>query len=250
LGWPQKTKDLKTFYPTNTLITGRDIINLWVSRMIFSGAEFMNNIPFKDIFINPTVLNKEGKRMSKSLGTGVDPMDLVEKYGADATRFGLVWQVSAGQDIKFSEDNILMGQKFCNKLWNATRFSLFQIPNQKLIVPTKLDSKKLTKVDKKILLALKKTTQSLNEDLEKFRFGKAAQRLYKFFWHDFCDRYIEEFKKQKSKKESQRALLYVLVNSLKLLHPFLPFATEEIYQKLPIKNKKKFLMIEDWPYSK
>jgi valyl-tRNA synthetase len=248
LGWPKKTKDLKMFYPTNILSTDRGIINLWVTRMIFSGMEFMKKPPFKDVYIHATVLTKEGKRMSKSLGTGIDPIDLIEKYGADATRFGIIWQVMGGQDIRFVEDNIVMGRKFCNKLWNASRFVLLQIKNGKhelKINGSKLKINNLTTADRKILRSLDKTVKSVNKDLEGFRFGPASRKLYGFFWHDFCDTYIEKSKLQKDKKNTQKILLYILSASLKLLHPFIPFITEEIYQKLPIKKKRGCLMIEE-----
>ena len=253
LGWPKKTKDLKKFYPTNVLSTDRGIINLWVARMIFSGKEFMQKEPFKDVYIHATVLTREGKRMSKSLGTGIDPVNLIEKYGADATRFGISWQIMGGQDIRFVEDNIIMGRKFCNKLWNASRFVLLQFPSfcgqkqrGRRDASLRPPNSKLTVADKKILRALDKTIKSVDKDLESFRFGRAARRLYEFFWHDFCDVYIEKSKKQVDLK-TKKFLLYVLLNSLKLLHPLIPFITEEIYQKLPIKNKKQCLMIEEWP---
>ncbi len=245
LGWPKKTKDLKKFYPTNVLVTDRGIINLWVARMIFSGLEFMKKIPFKQVIIHATVLTREGKRMSKSLGTGIDPISLIEKYGADATRFGIAFQIMGGQDIRFVEDNIVMGKKFCNKIWNASRFILMNKPpliNADFSGFTRI--KNLTVADKKILKSLKEIIKSVNRDLEKFQFGQAAHTLYDFFWHDFCDKYIEESKGQKTEN---KVLLYVLLTSLKLLHPFMPFITEEIYQKLPIKNKKKCLMVEEWP---
>ncbi len=254
LGWPQKTKDLKNFYPTNVLSTDRGIINLWVARMIFSGMEFMKKEPFFDVYIHATVLTREGKRMSKSLGTGIDPLNLIERYGADATRFGIAWQVTGGQDIRFVEDNIVMGKKFCNKIWNASRFVLMQIQDLKTKNQHNLKPKikNLTPADKKILKSLDKTIKTVNNNLQGFHFGKAAQSVYHFFWHDFCDVYIEKSKSQilKSKTEkekTQKILFYVLVNSLKILHPFVPFVTEEIYQQLPEKNKKKCLMVEDWP---
>ena len=258
LGWPKKTKDLKKFYPTNVLSTDRGIINLWVARMIFSGKEFMQKKPFKDVYIHATVLTKEGKRMSKSLGTGIDPVNLIEKYGADATRFGISWQIMGGQDIRFVEDNIIMGRKFCNKLWNASRFVLLQFPSfcgqkrrGRKDASLRPPISKLTVADKKILRVLDKTIKSVDKDLESFRFGRAARRLYEFFWHDFCDIYIEKAKKQSAdwrrSEKTKKILLYVLLNSLKLLHPLIPFITEEIYQKLPIKNKRKFLMVEAWP---
>lgn len=180
--------------------------------------------------------------MSKSLGTGTDPLELIAKYGADATRFGICWQIMGAQDIKFVEDNMVMGKKFCNKLWNATRFVLGQISKQK--IKNKISKTQIK--NEKIIKSLNKTIKSVNQDLEKFRFGPASQQLYNFFWHDFCDEYIEEVKSQKSKVKSQ-VLLYVLLTSLKLLHPFIPFITEEIYQKLPIKDKKPCLMIENYP---
>ncbi len=244
LGWPQKTKDLKTFYPTDVLSTARDIINLWVARMIFSGLEFMKKEPFKTVLIHPTVLTREGKRMSKSLGTGIDPMLLSEKYGADAARFGIAWQLMGGQDLHFLEDNIVMGRKFCNKIWNASRFVLMQIGKTKLSLQSKVKPK--TSADKKILTKLSKTVKSVNKDLEVFQFGKATHTLYNFFWHDFCDVYIEKAKKQ-GDLNSKKILLFVILYSLKLLHPFIPFLTEEVYQTLPLKNKKKSLMIEVWP---
>jgi valyl-tRNA synthetase len=252
LGWPKKTKDLKIFYPTDVLSTDRGIINLWVARMVFSGMEFMKKVPFKNVYIHATVLTREGKRMSKSLGTGIDPINLIEKYGADATRLGIAYQIMGGQDIKFVEDNIIMGKKFCNKIWNASRFVLLQTSGSKLKAQSlKLKTKNLTSADKKILKALDKIIKSVNKDLEGFRFGKAVHQLYNFFWHNFCDKYIEASKKEllnaKQKENTQKILLYVLLNSLKLLHPFIPFVTEEIYQKLPMESKKKCLMIEEWP---
>jgi valyl-tRNA synthetase len=253
LGWPEETKDLKTFYPTDVLSTARDIINLWVSRMIFSGMEFMEKKPFKDVFIHPTVLTKDGRRMSKSLGTGIDPMILIEKYSADAVRFGLAWQLTGGQDIRFNEDSIIMGKKFCNKIWNASKFVMFQLSDDKIDSLEKIQESKLTKNDKKILNRLEKTVKSITDNLETFSFGQAAQSIYDFFWHDFCDKYIEEAKAQIKnsqseieRKNTKAVLFHVLLSSLKLLHPFIPFVTEEIYQSLPF-NKKKCLMIEDWP---
>ena len=248
LGWPEKKEDLKNFYPTDVLSTARDIINLWVARMIFSGMEFMGKTPFHSVFIHPTVLTKEGERMSKSLGTGIDPLNLCEKYGADATRFGIAWQLMGGQDIKFTEDNIVMGRKFCNKIWNASRYVLMQIPKSEQQITSKLQIPKseFTEADKKIVKALDKTIKSVNKSLQDFQFGQAAHNLYDFFWHDFCDIYIEKSKEQNDEK-TKKILLFVLSNSLKILHPFIPFITEEIYQTLPIKDKKQCLMVESWP---
>jgi len=265
LGWPRlrqgsggqakkRKTDLDTFYPTDVLSTDRGIINLWVARMIFSGMEFMKKIPFSDVYIHATVLTREGKRMSKSLGTGIDPVNLIEKYGADATRFGIAYQIMGGQDIRFVEDNIIMGKKFCNKIWNAARFTLLQAargPASGKALNLRKENRNLTLANKRILRALGKTVKSVNNDLENFRFGQATHNLYDFFWHDFCDKYIEQSKKQlqdkKYKLQTTKILLYALLTSLKLLHPFVPFITEEIYQKLPLKNKKKCLMVENWP---
>lgn len=244
LGWPKKTKDLNQFYPNNTLVTARDIINLWVARMIFSGLEFLNKKPFDDVFIHATILTKDGKRMSKSLGTGRDPLELAEQYGSDATRFGLIYQSLGGQDIRFSEENILMGKKFANKVWNASRFLISRIEKNK-IKKIEIDQKKLTVADKEIIKKMKSVIRKTTKELDNFRFGQAAHLLYDFFWHDFCDKYIEAAKKQDSKQTDQ-ILAYTLLNSLKLLHPFMPFVTETIYQKLPFKQKK-LLMIENWP---
>ena len=248
LGYPRKTKNLKTFYPTDVLSTARDIINLWVARMIFSGLEFMKKIPFKDVYIHATILTREGKRMSKSLGTGINPINLIEQYGADATRFGIAYQIMGNQDIRFVEDNIVMGKKFCNKIWNAARFVLLQTEKEPSSFSISKELGSFSLADKKILKQLNKTIKSVNKDLEQFKFGKSAHTLYNFFWHDFCDRYIETSKKQNDQK-TKKILLYVLTTSLKLLHPFIPFITEEIYQKLSIKNKKKCLMVEAWPFT-
>jgi len=240
LGWPnKKSKDLKTFYPTQILSTDRGIINLWVTRMIFSSYEFLGKKPFSEVIIHATVLAKDGQRMSKSLGTGIDPLQLIDKYGADATRFGMIYQSMGGQDIHFTEDHIIAGRKFCNKLWNINRFAMMQIDSPN-IQYTKYDIQ--TPADKKILNRLSKITKQVNNDLDKYRFGHAAHALYDFVWHDLADIYVEASKNEKNEK----VLVYVLTETLKLLHPFIPFITEEIYQSLPLK-KKTMLLIENWP---
>jgi len=253
-GWPKKTKDFKIYFPTDVLSTARDIINLWVARMIFCSLELTEKIPFRSVLIHPTVLTKRGQRMSKSLGTGIDPLELIEKYGADATRFGLVWQVKGGQDLKFDENFCQTGKKFCNKIWNASRFVLIKIGKEKFRKEEIGKIRGETKEDREILKELKKIIKETNEFLEKFEFGKALEGLYHFFWHKFCDKYIEASKVQmeekKLKRKTQIILLSLLLTSLKLLHPFLPFITEEIYQKLPLKEKEQFLMIENWPITK
>ncbi len=246
-GWEgarDKTADLREFHPTSVLSTARDIIFLWVARMIFSSLEFLDEVPFEKVYIHPTVLNEKGQRMSKSLGTGIDPLALIQKYGADAVRFGLMYQNTGVQDLKFSEAAIVASQKFCNKVWNVARFiginleetrnpkgtpsgqdtNKFQIPNSK------------TLKDKKIFEKLAKTKNQVANDLEKFEFGRAAHLLYDFVWHNLADTYLEESKKQmqdkKLKANTQEILLYLLVETLKMLHPFTPFITEEIWGKL------------------
>lgn len=250
--WPfagLSRKDKKKYYPGDALITGRDILNLWVARMIFSGIEFMGKPPFKDVFIHGTVLTKEGKRMSKSLGTGIDPMDFIKNFGADATRFGTIWQ-AVGQDIRFDESAIMAGKKFNNKLWNAARFVLEQT-KEIASTSTNLKVKPKTKNDKLVLGELAKTKKQVKIFVEDFNTAKALKSLYKFFWNVFCDKYIEASKKQlqdeKYSQETKKILLFVLLESLKMLHPFLPFITEAIYQSI-ISNKKEndLLMVKKW----
>ena len=251
LGWPKKTKDLEQFYPTDIICTARDIINFWVVRMIFSSLELLKEVPFKKIIIHATIMTKDGRRMSKSLGTGINPMNLIERYGSDATRFGLSWQITELQDIRFGEENMLAGKKFCNKIWNASKFVMQQLGDEKFDIIIKPSP--ITKEDKKILNELEKTIKKIDTNLAKLSFGTAIQEIYHFFWHQFCDLYIEEAKNQikepKSAKEAEntrKILIYILATSLKILHPFMPFITEEIYQSLPLKEKKA-LIVEKWP---
>jgi len=252
--WPfaaLSKKDLKNFYPTDVLITARDIINLWVARMIFSGMEFMGEIPFPKVLIHATILTREGKRMSKSKGTGVDPLELVDNFGADALRFGLIWQSMGTQDIRFDERAVIAGKKFANKIWNASRFV---INNVDLKQRTNLNNpnkfKPQTSADRKILNQLQKTKKAVEKDIENFHFGQALHKIYNFFWHDFCDIYIEKSKTQitnsKQKITTQKILFYTLLESLKLLHPFMPFITEAIYQKIKPKKSEKMLLIAKW----
>ena len=228
--------------------------------MVYSGLALVKKPPFKDVLIHATVVTKGGQRMSKSLGTGIDPMELIEKYGADATRFGLAWQISDAQDMRFGEEDILAGKKFCNKIWNASRFVLMaqngksEIRNSKFEINTKykIQNTNLTSADKKIITGLKKLQKDVGKFIEKYEFGKALHRLYDFFWHQYADIYIETAKKQladeKLKVQTQNALLYVHLNLLRLLHPFLPFITEEIWQTFGKLNKsKKLILVENWP---
>ena len=254
LGWPEETKDLKTFYPTDYITSAREILNIWILKMIFSGIEFMGRPPFKVVHIHATILTKEGKRMSKSLGTGIDPLFLIEKYGADATRFGIIYQNLGNQDIRFNEDAMLTGKKFCNKKWNASRFVFLSqngISNFKFLISKQIPNlKPQTEADKKILSGLKKLTAEIDNLIDKYEFGHALYKLYDFFWHEYADVYIETAKKQmtdnKLKFSTQNVLLKVHLDLLKLLHPFLPFITEEIWNAF---NEKTLLLIEDWPSS-
>ncbi len=247
--WPfagLSKNDLNNYYPGSALITARDILNLWVARMIFSGLSTMKKVPFARVFIHGTVLAKDGRRMSKSLGTGIDPLMYINKNGADATRFAVIWQMG-GQDIRWDEAAVIAGQKFCNKIWNAARFIQIRtdatLSTKKTSVP-----RAKTSADKKILSALTKTKKSVARDIESFAFSKALHTLYDFFWHDFCDIYLEISKHQlddvKLVQNTRTILSSTLLQFLKLLHPFMPFVTEAIYQELPGK-KKRFLMIEE-----
>ncbi|MDP2934494.1 MAG: valine--tRNA ligase, partial [bacterium] len=238
LGWPEKTEDLNNFYPTTLLSTAQDIIYLWVARMIFSSLEFLKTIPFKDVYIHATVLNIEGKRMSKSLGTGIDPLELIEKYGADATRFGLLYITSQEQQaIKFSEDSAKASRNFCNKLWNINRF--IQIFSQKPQCQS-LKDKNLTIADKWILSRLNTIIESITEKIENYQLGEASRELYDFIWHEYADWYIEI-----SKNQDKNLNIYIFENILKLLHPFMPFVTEQIWQMNY--KKKDALIISEWP---
>lgn len=247
--WPcagLSESDLKNYYPGTTLITARDILNLWVARMIYSGIEFKKELPFTNVFINGTILTKDGKRMSKSLGTGIDPLKYIDQYGADATRFGIMWQAT-GQDIRWDETAITAGKKFANKLWNASRFVLQQTEHLKQKTE---DITPITEADKKILSALKEIKKNVKKDIEEFEFSRPLHNAYDFFWHEFCDVYLETSKEQiKDEKLSENTkiiLLHVLLSSLKMFHPFIPFVTEEIYSYIPLENKKEYLMIEEW----
>ena len=238
LGWPEKTRDLKEYYPTDFITSDRGILFLWQMRMVFSGKFFTGKAPFKKIYIHPTVLTKDGKRMSKSLGTGIDPVGLIKKYGTDALRFGLAYQNTGVQDLKFGEDHILMGKKFANKFWNITKYVLIKTGG------APIEMKKL-KSSAPIAKKLDTLAKEISKKIEDLKFGEAAHQLYDFIWHDFADVYIEETK-NKDDNETKQALVYVLMQSLKLLHPFMPFITEEIYQLLPIQDKKQCLMVENW----
>lgn len=233
LGFPNKTDDLDYFYPTNVMVTGREIINLWVARMIFSGLEYVGDVPFRDVVINGIVKDINGRKMSKTLGNGVDPIEMIEKYGVDALRFSVLNGISIDQDSRFSEKKVELTRNFINKIWNASLFVLHQ--NEGRVVK-KLDEVKLSDADKWILHETNKLVEETNRKFERYDIGMVASGLYDFFWSVFCDWYIEMAKcgMTEEKQDGTVATLnYVLITLLKLMHPFMPFVTEKIYLELP-----------------
>jgi valyl-tRNA synthetase len=252
LGYPNKTDDLDYFYPTNVLVTGYDIIPFWVARMIFSGLYFMKDVPFSEVLIHGLVRDAEGRKMSKSLGNGVDPIELIDKYGADALRFSLSINIAPGSDTRFMTEKIENARNFMNKIWNASRFVVMNCENAEI---PKMFTFRLNDADKWILNKLNKIIRLTTKALTKYDIGLAAAKLYEFVWDDFCDWYIELSKPAlysddaKRRGESLAVLNFVLSNILKLLHPFAPFITEEIYQSLTDKNVKttESIMISEFP---
>jgi len=248
LGWPQKTKELEVFYPTSVLVTGFDILFFWVARMMMMGLHFMEDVPFRDVYVHALVRDMEGQKMSKTRGNVIDPLEMIEKYGADSLRFALAILAAQGRDIKLSEERIESAKTFCNKLWNASRFCLLNLDEGvKGEIP-----ERLTLPDKWILLKLNETIKEVTQALEEYRFNDAALAIYHFTWHNFCDWYIELSKVQLSQKDdlqlrksTQKVLLFVLERILKLLHPFMPFITEEIWQKIP--HEGESIMVSAWP---
>ena len=248
LGWPEKTEDFEYFYPTNTLVTGYDIIFFWVSRMIFSALEYTGKVPFDTVFIHGIVRDEQGRKMSKSLGNGVDPLEVIEKYGADALRFLLVTGNSPGNDIRYSEKRIEACSNFANKLWNAARFVHMNIDDHE--VKNELPEELHTE-DKWILSTLNNVAKEVNENLEKFELGIAVQKVYEFIWDCYCDWYIELVKARlfndadDSYIAAEQVLLYVLDQILRLLHPFMPYVTEEIWQTIP--HEGETVMLSEYP---
>ncbi|MCR4876028.1 MAG: valine--tRNA ligase [Clostridiales bacterium] len=246
LGWPDQTEDLNYFYPTTMLVTGYDIIFFWVARMIFSGVEHMGETPFETVLIHGLVRDEQGRKMSKSLGNGVDPLEVVNEYGADALRFSLVMGVSPGNDTRYSRDKVESARNFANKVWNASRFVLMNVSERAEIVPSKLEV-----ADQWILSRLQSSIREISEHMEDGDFGMAATKIYDFAWSEFCDWYIELSKARllgedgESKETAKAVLLYVLESLLKLLHPFMPFLTEAVYRYLP--GHEGFLMLQKWP---
>lgn len=248
LGWPDNTEELKYFYPTNTLVTGYDIIFFWVARMIFSGLEHMGEVPFNTVFFHGLIRDAKGRKMSKSLGNGVDPLDVISVYGADALRFTLVTGNSPGNDLRFSEEKVSASRNFANKIWNAARFILMNIEGKDIDCAL---PKKLYTSDKWILNRFNNVTAAVTENLEKFELGMAVSKLYDFIWDDFCDWYIELAKirmngaDEESADSARRVLVWTMSNTLKLLHPFMPYITEEIWQTLP--HDGEALIVAKWP---
>ena len=246
LGWPEKTEDLEYFYPTSVLVTGYDIIFFWVARMIFSAMEHMDKEPFKHVLIHGLVRDAQGRKMSKSLGNGVDPLEVIEEFGADALRFTLATGNSPGNDMRYSVEKVTASRNFANKIWNASRFVQMNLHIDKLLIPENLCIE-----DKWILTKYNKLVEEVTENLEKFELGVAVAKLYDFIWDVFCDWYIELVKPRlydennPTNETAQYVLSYVLSNTLKLLHPFMPFITEEIWLSLP--HEGESIVISDWP---
>lgn len=248
LGWPKQTEDFKHYYPTNTLVTGYDIIPFWVMRMMFSGIEQTGQVPFKTVLIHGLVRDSQGRKMSKSLGNGVDPLEVIEQYGADALRFSLATGNSPGNDMRYIPERVEASRNFANKLWNAARFLLMNLSSDEILpIPGKLALE-----DKWILSKYNCLVKEVTDNIDKFELGLAIQKLYDFIWDVYCDWYIEICKSrlngddEKSADTARSVLTYVLIGTLKLLHPFMPFITEEIWQSLPHGDEES-IMISKWP---
>lgn len=247
LGWPEKTKELDYFYPTSVLVTGYDIIFFWVARMIFSGMEQMKEEPFKTVYIHGLVRDAQGRKMSKSLGNGIDPLEIIDQYGADALRFTLVTGNSPGNDMRFSTEKVESSRNFANKIWNASRFIQMNLTIDKAELPAELALE-----DKWILSKYNDLVKAVTENIDKYELGLAVQKLYDFIWDNFCDWYIEIVKLRLQDKDdlaanenAQKVLCYVLSGTMQLLHPFMPFITETIWQALP--HEGPSVMVSKWP---
>ena len=242
LGWPNDMELVNRYYPNDVLVTGYDIIPFWVNRMTFQGLEFTDKRPFKDCLIHGLIRDKEGRKMSKSLGNGVDPMDVIDEYGCDSLRYFLTTNSSPGADLRYDTEKIKSSWNFINKLWNASRFVLMNIED---LTDNNINKEELTLSDKWILTKKNLIIKSVEESMEKYEFHNVGNELYKFIWEDFCDSYIE-LSKSNMNTNTKKVLLDVLTDILKLLHPFMPYVTEEIYSKLPIKEEKS-IMITKYP---
>ena len=250
LGWPNEdSADLKYFYPTNTLVTGYDIIGFWVSRMIFSGLAYTGKAPFDTVCIHGIVRDSQGRKMSKSLGNGIDPLEVIAQYGADALRFMLLDGSTPGNDMRYSEKKVEAARNFANKLWNATRFVLMNLPED--FQPGLPEESKLDMSDKWVLTKLNQVAGAMTDNLDHFEMGLAAAKINSFIWDVYCDWFIEIAKPRLNSGDAEQAdtarrvLVYVLDKALKLLHPFMPFITEELYQALP--GSAETIMTQEWP---
>ena len=242
LGWPEETVDFKRYYPNNVLVTGYDIIPFWVNRMTFQGLEFTDKRPFKDCLIHGLIRDKEGRKMSKSLGNGVDPMDVIDKYGADSLRFFLTTNTAPGTDLRYDEEKVKSTWNFINKLWNASRYVLMNIDD---LTKEKITFNNLSEADKWILTAKNKLILEVTKNMDSYDFHNVGNTLYQFIWEDFCDNYIE-LSKALMNDTTKSVLLDVLTTILKLLHPFMPYVTEEIYSMLPVRDSES-IMISSYP---
>jgi valyl-tRNA synthetase len=278
MGWPEQTPTLKAFYPTTDLVTGPDIIFFWVARMIMAGYEFMGDLPFQNVYFTGIIRDKQGRKMSKSLGNSPDPLDLIAKFGADALRFGTMRSAPLGQDILFDEQNVELGRNFCNKLWNACRFRQMQgsagaspagedAPSEQFEIQGEIDPKLLTSDDKWILLKLDAAIREMNTAFAEYKFSDATATLYRFFWSEYCDWYVEASKavlgnaecgvrsaEHEAHKANTLAVIdFVLSHTLRLFHPFLPFITEELWHgmgyatDMPENQGGKTIMFAPWP---
>ena len=249
LGWPEKTKELEYFYPTDVLVTGYDIIFFWVIRMVFSALEQTGEVPFKHVLIHGLVRDSQGRKMSKSLGNGIDPIEVIDKYGADALRLTLITGNAPGNDMRFYWERVEASRNFANKVWNASRFIMMNL--EKAEIPAKMDLNALTSADKWILSKVNTLTKDVTENMDKFELGIAVQKVYDFIWEEFCDWYIEMVKPRlyndadETKAAALWTLKHVLIQSLKLLHPYMPFITEEIFGTL--QEEEESIMISKWP---
>ncbi|CFX81103.1 Valine-tRNA ligase [Syntrophomonas zehnderi OL-4] len=249
LGWPEDTDDMADFYPTSVLVTGRDIIFFWVARMIFSGIEHTGQVPFHEVNIHGLILDGQGRKMSKSLGNGIDPIEVIEKYGADTLRFSMITGVTPGNDVRFHWDKVENSRNFANKIWNASRFVLMNLEGMAAI---EINADELTLADRWILSRFNLKAEETTRLLERYDLGEAAKGLYEFIWDEYCDWYIELTKPRltnsaslREKQVAQKVLRDVHMGILRLLHPFMPFITEEIYQQLP--GHQESIMIDPWP---
>jgi len=251
MGWPKKTEDLQYFYPTDVLVTGRDIIFFWVARMIFMGLEFMDQPPFHDVYVHGLIRDAQGRKMSKSLGNGIDPLEVIEKYGADALRFTLITGNTPGNDMRFREEKLEASRNFANKIWNAARFILMNVKDFSYDL-TKQDELKMNMADKWMLSRTNQVIKEIDQALSRYSFGEMSKTLYDFIWNEYCDWYIEILKERLyqdkdvlAKKTAQYMGIRILRDILKLMHPVMPMITEEIWQKLAISEQS--IMITSWP---